>query len=293
MSATTDQEIFDQAIGEQTQNVPETSTEAPTEAEVERVRDEKGRFKSATPEPTSEEEVQEPAQLPVASVFDAPSPVEKDDARVPSWRLKEESDRRREAESGLAELRAEMRQMQMAMMQQRQPPPEAQAPEVDIFADPQGFVQQLQGNFDQRLRTLQLENSLRFAHYAHGDKFNEAYQAFSEHVGQTRDQATYQRVMAAPDPGEALVKWFNDQQLHKQLGGTDLNSFLEKQREEWLKDPAVQARVIEAFKATQQATQPNSLTNIPPSLSKATAASSPHDYGSSQNDIYAYATAKR
>jgi hypothetical protein len=290
MSAT-DQEIFDQAIGEQTQNVPETPVEAPSEAEAQRVRDERGRFKSATPEPTSEEVS---AEEPVSAQAEVAPQVEKDDARVPSWRLKEESDRRREAESGLAELRAEMRQMQMAMMQQRQPPQEPQqAPEVDIFADPQGFVQQLQGSFDQRLKTLQLENSLRFAHYAHGDKFNEAYQAFSEHVGQTRDQATYQRVMAAPDPGEALVAWWKDQQLHKELGGSDLKSFLERQREEWLKDPSVQAKVIEAFKATQQATQPNSLTNIPPSLSKATASASPHDFGSSGGDIYSYATAKR
>jgi hypothetical protein len=289
MSAT-DQEIFDQAIGEQTQNVPETPVEAPTEAEAQRVRDERGRFKSATPEPTSEEV---PAEEPVAAQAEPAPPVEKDDARVPSWRLKEESDRRREAESGLAELRAEMRQMQMAMMQQRQPPTEVQTPEVDIFADPQGFVQQLQSNFQQQLATMRLESSLKDAHRTHGDKFNQAYEAFSQHVSQTRDQATYQRVMATNDPGEALVGWWKDQQLHKELGGSDLQSFLEKQREEWLKDPSVQAKVIEAFKATQQATQPNSLTNLPPSLSKATASASPHDFGSSGNDIYSYATAKR
>ncbi len=184
--------------------------------------------------------------------------------------------------------------MQMQMMHQRQPAQEPQAvPEVDIFADPQGFVQQLQGGFEQKLKTMQMENSLRFAHYAHGDKFNEAYQAFTDHVSKTRDQAAYQQVISSPDPGEALVGWWKDQQLHRELGGSDLKSFLEKQREEWLKDPAVQTKVIEAFKATQQAGSPSNLTNIPPSLSGATSARSPHDSGNSGSDIYSYATAKR
>jgi hypothetical protein len=293
MSAT-DQEIFDQAIGEQTQNVPETPVEAPTEAKAERARDDFGRFKSAVPDVTSQEEVREATPPPVEDVAVAQAPVEKEDARVPSWRLKEESDRRREAEQHLQELRNEFQQMRMAMMQQQQRPEPSQAPEVDIFADPQGFVQQLQGNFDQRLRTLQLENSLRFAHYAHGEKFNEAYGAFTDHVSRTRDQATYQRVMSASDPGEALVGWFKDQQLQKELGGSDLKTFMEKQREEWLKDPAVQAKVIEAFKATQQASQPSQLTNIPPSLSKATSSAPAHDTGgNSGDDIYAFATGKR
>jgi hypothetical protein len=156
-------------------------------------------------------------------------------------------------------------------------------------------VNNLQGNFDQRLRALQLENSLRFAHFAHKDMFNEAYQNFTDHVQKTRDQASYQRVMASNDPGEAIVQWWKEQQLHQELGGSDLKTFLEKQREEWMKDPAVQAKVIEAFKATQQAQAPsNTLTNLPPSLSKASAARSAHDEGGSSGaDMYSYATAKR
>jgi hypothetical protein len=292
MSAT-DQEIFDSAI-DQTVNTPEAAPEATMPAQESRVRDDKGRFASAAPEPTSQEEAKEVSPSPVAEPEVATAPVEKEDARVPSWRLKEESDRRREAEQHLQELRSEFQQMRMAMMQQQQRPEPSQVPEVDIFADPQGFVQQLQGNFDQRLRTLQLENSLRFAHYAHGEKFNEAYGAFTDHVSRTRDQATYQRVMSASDPGEALVGWFKDQQLQKELGGSDLKTFMERQREEWLKDPAVQAKVIEAFKATQQASQPSQLTNIPPSLSKATSSAPAHDSGgNSGDDIYAFATGKR
>jgi hypothetical protein len=289
----TDQEIFDQAIGEQTENVPETPTEAPTEAKEERVRDEKGRFVSAaTDEPQEVETVEAPqpeAEKPVTT-------KDEDGARVPSWRLAEEADRRRTAEQALNELRNEMRQVQMQLQQQAYQPQPQTAPQEapDIFADPQGFVQNLTGTFEQRFKQLQLENSLRFAHQAHGDKFNQAYQEFTDHVAQTQDKATYQRVMASHDPGEALVQWYKDRSLQKELGGSDLKTFLEKQREEWLKDPAVQAKVIEAFKATQNQAQPSNLTSLPPSLSKAAAARSAHDEGgSSGDDIYSYATGRR
>jgi hypothetical protein len=285
MSAT-DQEIFDQAIGEPpVESVPVETPEVVEEKSEGRVRDEKGRFVSATPEP--EEATPEPQP-----VDEKPAPKDEDGARVPSWRLAEEAERRRSAEQALNELRNEIRQLQM----QRQVPQAPEQPQEvpDIFADPNGFVQNLQSSFDQRLKALQLENSLRFAHYAHGDKFTDAYQEFMNHVQTTRDQATYQRVMASTDPGEAMVKWWGEQQLQKELGGSDLKTFLEKQREEWLKDPNVQKQVIEAFKATQSTSQPSNLTNLPPSLSKAAAARSAHDDGgSSGNDMYAYATAKR
>lgn len=277
----TEQEVWDSAV-EQTQNIPETPQEAPEEVKSERARDDQGRFVSATTE--------EPQEV-VEEQDTAPQVETREDARVPSWRLAEESQRRRDAETSLQELRNEFRNVQMQMMQMRQPqqPMEAQEP-PDIFADPQGFVQQLQQGFHQQRMTDRLENSLRFAHYSHKEKFDEAYNAFTDYVSRSRDQATYQRVMASSDPGEALVQWHKDQSLQRELGGTDLNSFMEKRKEEWLKDPAVQAKVIEAFKATQQAGAPSNIISTP-SLSRAPAAASAHEAGgSSAQDIWNYAT---
>jgi len=286
MQEATEQEIYDSSI-EQTQNTPETAPEATMPAQEGRVRDDKGRFKSADPEP-SEPVAQEAEAQPEA---EQPAPEPDHEAKVPSWRLKEESDRRRDPEQALAEIRQEIRQMQMQRMQP--PPPPQQAPEpVDIFADPQGFVQQMQGTFEQRLKAVQMENSLRFARYANPETFDKAYQTFLEEA--PRDNIAYQRVTQSGDPGETLVQWYKEQELKRELGGTDLKSFLDKQREEWLKDPAVQAKVIEAFKATQQAQPTNKLTNLPPSLSKATASGSAHEEQiTGGRDMYTYATAKR
>jgi hypothetical protein len=280
MSAT-DQEIFAETMsdapeptGEQTENAPVEAVEAPTEAKPDRARDEHGRFAPKAPE-APEPVVQETAPEPVVEN----PPVEaKPDAHVPSWRLAEEASRRREAETALNDMRAEMRQMQTQwaqMMQQRQAPQQPQEM-VDPFADPQGYAQSILQQQQQMQQQMALENSLRFARYAHKEVFDKAYEEFVDYTHKSRDQATYQRVMQSADPGEALVQWHREQQLHKELGGSDLKTFIEKQREEWLKDPAVQAKVIEAFKATQQTAQPSNITNLPPSLSKATSAAPVH-----------------
>ena len=101
----TDQEMFDSAI-EQTENAPTEATEAPTEAKEEPARDEAGKFTSKATEATQEVE-QEPTAQPKAET--------EAEARIPSWRLAEESQRRREAEQQLADMRAEMRQLQLAV----------------------------------------------------------------------------------------------------------------------------------------------------------------------------------
>jgi hypothetical protein len=288
----TDEDIFASAMSEtpapaeeQTENTPVEASEAPTEAKPDRARDEQGRFAPKAPE-APEPVVQETAPQPAVET----APEGKPDVHVPSWRLAEEAQRRREAEQQLAEMRAEMRQIQqMQLAQQRQQVAPQQEP-VDPFADPQGFAQSIQSGFEGRLREIQLQHSLQFARLAHKETFDQAYESFVDYAHRTRDQATYQRVMQSSDPGEALVQWYKDQQLHKELGGSDLNSFLAKQREEWLKDPAVQAQVIEAFKATQQA-QPSNITNLPPSLSRATSAAPSHGENGdwSQESIFQHA----
>lgn len=61
-----------------------------------------------------------------------------------------------------------------------------------------------------------IDNSLRFAGEKHGkDKVDAAVRAFHDYVSRTRDQAAYNKVMGAPDVGEALMEW------HEQGGPTE------------------------------------------------------------------------
>lgn len=293
----TDQDIFASAMsdtpietGEQIENTTEAPVEAaPTEAKPERARDEHGRFAPKAPE-APEPVVQETAQQPTA---ETPAPEAKSDAHVPSWRLAEEAERRREAERQLAEMRAEIRNMQLqwqASQQQRQAPQEPEQP-IDPFADPQGFAESIIARQEARLREIQLQNSLQIARMNHKEVFDRAYEEFYEHTQRTRDRDGLNRILQSADPGESLIQWYREKDLHQQLGGADLKTFLDKQREEWLKDPQVQARVIEAFKASQQQKPSPSNINLPPSLSKATSAAPMHDedIDSSQRGIFQYA----
>jgi hypothetical protein len=76
-----------------------------------------------------------------------------------------------------------------------------QTPEVSGEGEPAKFdAQALDGGA--------IENSLRFAADKHGEKFKQAYDGFIEYLTQTRDQATYNKVMSAPDIGDALVEWY-------------------------------------------------------------------------------------
>jgi hypothetical protein len=96
----TDEDIFASAMSEtpapaeeQIVNTPAEATEAPTEAKPDRARDEQGRFAPKAPE-APEPVVQATAPQPTV---ETPAPEGKPDVHVPSWRLAEEAQRRREA----------------------------------------------------------------------------------------------------------------------------------------------------------------------------------------------------
>lgn len=64
---------------------------------------------------------------------------------------------------------------------------------------------------DSDVDTAPLQRSLEAAQHMHGDGFQKAYDAFVAYAHETRDQATYQRIMQSADPGAELVQWWNEQ----------------------------------------------------------------------------------
>jgi hypothetical protein len=80
---------------------------------------------------------------------------------------------------------------------------ESPTPQTEQPAEPQQFDAQ-------KLDAGSLENQLRFAADKHGGaKFKQSYDAFAQYVQQTGDKAAYDKVMSAPDVGEALIEWFD------------------------------------------------------------------------------------
>ncbi len=289
----TDKEIFDQAVSaepiaavEQTTNEPETPTEAHTEAKEGRVRDEKGRFVSATTD--EPEKVAEPEA--VAPKVEEAKPVEEKDHAIPSWRLKEEADARREWQqrAEAAEREREHFRQQMWQLQQQQQKLQSPQEPVDIFADPQKWEQTFEQRLMAKQRELEGNFSLRMAALKHGQEtFDEAYRALADAVGRG-DTATHQQIINSPDPGETLVNWHKREKTMA-LVGPDPEAFVKKALEEALNNPEFLAQAVEKAKGVAS-TQPTQAIKVPPSLSKASAAKSAHE-GSikTQEDIWKFA----
>ncbi len=173
----------------------------------------------------------------------------KDEAHIPAWRLREESEARRQAERRYEELLA------------RQPPQQApQGP--DIFDNPSEFVsqvakQQFQPYLEQIRADLQMQRegmSLDWALRSHGnEKVAAARQALEQGLQQGDSYAknAYQQAMSSHDPYGVIVRWHNERQVVQSTGG-DLNAYRQRILDEALRDPEYQRKVIETARGQAQ-----------------------------------------
>jgi hypothetical protein len=268
--------------------IPEPEPIAPVETTGGRLKDPvSGKFVAKTP---SESESQEaPSEATDAVEADEVEPTMP--AQVPSWRLAEEAQKRRTAETQNAELTQALRQIQMQMAQLQESQQQRQEPAIDPVADPEAYTQKMQAALQREIESIRLESNLQIAQFKHGDVFNAAYDAFVNN-SYSGDTPTYLRVMRSPNPGEALVKWYQERETLSQIG-TDPQAWLQAELDKRMADPAFQAEVIKRVQAGTPSTQ--SQVQLPPSLSRATAAApavgAPDD--ASDAGIWAYATATR
>lgn len=218
---------------------------------------------------------------------------------IPPSRLREEADARRRAEGEVAELRGRLSAMEQRL---NQPQPQTkQEPKAkrDIWDDPDGFVQDavmpLQERFQQTLNAIAKEAAVaRFTE----ETVNAAEKAFMEAArARTLDPADFDRVANAPNRYSAAVAWHKDQMVRQEVG-TDPAAYRTRVLEEALKDPAFQARVIEAARGQAQANgnmiaQPaRAQVQSLPSLNKVGAVALPEN-GNEASDAELFASTTR
>lgn len=265
LSDTSDAEILNEAF----QDTPAEQPEPVAEPEKAENRDpETGQFTAKTEQKAEPEKVEKTE----------PEPDEH--GQIPSWRVREINDEKRAAvaraeaaERERLELKTRLEAMEL-QLQQPKPKEEPKQEEIDPLIDPQGFAKRLQDGFDAKLREVQLNNNLALASVKHGEKFDAAYNAFLQ-AAQQGDRTTYQSVMNSPNPGEAMVRWHAQQETLREVG-SDPAAYKNKILEDAMKDPAFQAKVIEAIKggSAPSGQRPNNVTQLPPSLSRATGSKS-------------------
>lgn len=259
------------------------------EPEAGQPRDEQGRFAPKAPDAPAEAQPQTPPEPAAAT----PPPAK--DETIPSWRLKEEADNRRQAEQRAAHFERQLLEMQ-AHLRANQP----QEKRPDFFENPDAATEHHVRNFlEPHLRAVQqqmMHLGQMAAVQAYGvDVVRAADDAFTKAVEtRTLEPADWQRVMNAPNKYEAAVQWHKRQTALATVGD-DPAAWFDKQLGERLKDQAFQTKLIEQLRGNvqQSSNGQRPVVQIPPSLSRATSAApnTPDDTGDlSDASLFRHAT---
>src|SRR6266576_2754845 len=271
----TDEQLFNDANSDEApaEEAVVEAPEAPAE-EVGQLRDEADRF--------AEKPADEPAKPVVETVAEKPI-VDDNAAQVPSWRVREINEEKRQLADRLTALETERNQWladRQRLTSLEKPPEPAAKP--DPLLDPEGYEKYLENKFEEKLLNNHRESSLSQAHRTYKGEFEEAYAAAQKQI----DPALKARMQQSRDPGETLLQWHRENKTRAEVGN-DPNAYFDKRFEAYLSDPANQAKVLERIRGGAQpqpgAPRQAAPVNLPPSLTRATSASA--DVSADDNDI--------
>lgn len=251
--ADTDRDIFNAAMADELP-AAETQTEQPLANDT--TRDERGRFapKEIAPEPVV-------AKTPTPLV-ETPKPVEES---IPSWRLREEAERRRDLERQFADMQQREAALRRQLAEARPP---AKTP--DLLEDPDAYARYVEQTVERRMLTRFVDASMEDAHEQHGEEFAKAFNSLLA-ITNSGDTSTRDRIVQSPNPGRALMRWHQERQAITEIGG-DLKKYQARIREEAMKDPEFRKAAMEAWRSEASGgngQRPATVTQLP-SLNKAT-----------------------
>ena len=257
-----DQDIFRSAMAEEPKAEPETQSE-------EKPRDELGRFApkqadDADAAPTQ----QQPEQVKEQPVVE-PS---KDEAQVPSWRLREQ---REELEARLTRELEQAERRHKAQFEQWVQSQQPKQEPVDFFANPDAAIDQrvapIESRFEQLASRLVLRASKAEAMATHGvASVQEMEQAIGKAMQEQHPDMPVlsMQMRNSDDPVGVAMSWYKRDKLLRDTGG-DLGKYETTLQEKLLKDPAFQAKAMEAWRTQASAPGNPSKVQIPPSLNRA------------------------
>lgn len=279
---------------------PPAQPEAP--ADGGQPRDDQGRYTATADAPSPQEP---PPQ--------APQPGQEPPANQPPPGVLEERRRRQEAEGKaqaldrqLAELTGRFSTLERLLQGQQQQPKQEPEPEPDFFEAPDRAVdhrvKQSLGPLEQAIQSRFEGISQVLAVQQFGqDAVDTAFAELKRRVDTAPHTvaADYQRIMSAPIPHVAMVKWHKQQQTMQRVGD-DPEAWFMQEFERRLSTPEFQQTIAQKLRPAAPQAQPQ-VPNRPaplvvlPSLNQApgSAAPAPSDQGpASEEDIFAAAPAR-
>ena len=235
--------------------VAEAAPEAEQQTDAGPARDEQGRFAPKTIEQAPAEAV---AEQPKTEAPAQPADV------IPPWRLREEAEARRSAESRASQLEHQLRQLS-GRLQQLEKPPEP----IDPYVDPEKFrdagVRQAIDPVTKQLSETREHYSRMFAEIKHGEQtVKDAYTWLQQatNTGDPKAGSVLQRAMSSIDPFGEIIKAFKSDKAISTVGD-DPNAWFEKELERRKADPEFTAKHL-----TPAQNGATNIVKLPPSLNR-------------------------
>lgn len=277
-----DKELFESATNDEPIEV--AAEEPVAEVNDGPPRDDQGRFA-----PKAEEA---PAPEPVAA-----EPQGKDEAYVPSWRLRELREER-EAAIERANRIEESYQRQLQELQARLPKQEpAKAP--DVFEDPNAFlqhgVQQAVDPINSKVTSLVENFSKKWAIKEHGAEKVDAAYAWMKEGMLTRNpevMAIYQRAMSSDDPYEHIVAGHQKQAVFSKIGN-DPDAWFQQELERRMADPQFTAAQLQRIQSGVRTPSAPNQIKLPPSIGRVPSSQAASDDAGDMSDGSLFAHAIR
>jgi len=216
------------------------------------------------PEPTVEAKAPEPTVEPVVQPA-ATSPKPED--TVPSWRLREVSDRARASEENARVLRDRLDTIEAHLRQAAG----AEAKPPNFFEDPDGAVEaaivKVLGPVLQNVNKQMVTMWRPIAEGIHGaEAVAEAEKAFLQAFdNKSIDPADYERIVGSNNRWDALTRWHKKQKIYADVGDNP-EAWFEKRLTERFADPKFQAQVFERLRGAVTPS-PTTEVRLPPTLS--------------------------
>lgn len=275
MSGFDDKELFESAIADETPAEQPVVEQAQVQAEAGQQRDAHGRYAAVQSEAEPQEQTTEPNE---------PQPQDNGDQPVPGKRFGEVTRARDEAirRAEEAERRAQDYEARIRSLEAQRQPAQPQQPAAEqiepidmLLTDPDGFLRQREDQNQQLIGAMMVDmqpggQEARMA----------AFQALQslQATNPGAHHAASVQIMNTPPlmRARALVEWHKSYETQQRVGN-DPEAFFSRTLEERLsKDPDFAKSLVEKLTGqARQATPANGdkpLLNLPPSLSRATAA---------------------
>lgn len=262
-----DQDIFRSAMAD------EPTTEE-TQSE-DRNRDQLGRFAPKADDTPAAATQQQPEQV---TEQPAQQTQADEEGKVPPWRHRELREQRDAAEARAREFETRSRATEERLTALQRQWEQSQRPKeepVDFFANPDAALDQrlspIESRMEQFAAKLVLRASKAEAFAEHGvPAVKEMEQAIGKAMqdGHPDMPSLSMQMRNSDDPVGVAMSWYKRDKLLRDTGG-DLGKYETTLQEKLLKDPAFQAKAMEAWRLQASAPGNPSKVQIPPSLNKA------------------------